>query len=85
MGFTKNKKVISKRMERAMVRAMCSRNVPDKMTTKEQMDMLGLKKTADGLATANEVRWYGHVLKRNDEGVLRVAVDFEVSGKRKRE
>ena len=50
----------------------------------EQMDMLGLKKTIDRLATANGVRWYGHVLRRDDDSVLRVALNLEVSGKRKR-
>ena len=46
--------------------------------------MLGLKETIDRLATANGVSWYGHVLRRDDRRVLRVALDLEVSGKRKR-
>ena len=66
-----------------MVRAMCSQKVVDRMTTEEQMNMLGLKETLDQLATANGVRWYGHVLRRDDDSVLRVAMDLEVSGKRK--
>ena len=45
--------------------------------------MLGLKETIDQLATANGVRWYGHVLRRDDDSVLRVALNLEVSGKRK--
>ena len=49
------------------------------------MDMLGLKETIDRLATANGVRWYGHALKRDDDSVLRIALNLEVSGKRKRE
>ena len=48
------------------------------------MDMLGLKETIERLATANGARWYGHVLRRDDDSVLRVALDLEVSGKRKR-
>ena len=51
--------------------------------TEEQMDMLGLKEAIDWLATANGVRWYGHVLRRDDDSVLRVALDLKVSGKRK--
>ena len=31
------------------------------------------------------VRCYGHVLRRDDDSVLRVALNLEVSGKRKRE
>ena len=53
--------------------------------TEEQMDMLRLNETVDGLATANGVTWYGHVLRRDADSVLRVSLDFEVIGKRKRE
>ena len=73
-----NEKAILRRTERAMVRAMCGQKVVDRKT-----DMLGLKETIDRLATANEVRWYGHVLRRDDDSVLRVALNLEVSGKRK--
>ena len=79
-----NEKAILRRTERTMVRALCDQKVVDKKTTKEQMDMLGLKETIDWLATANGFRWYGHVLRRDDDSVLRVALDLEVSGKRKR-
>ena len=68
-----------------MMRAMCGQKVVHRKTTGEQMDMLGLRKTVDRLATANGVRWYGHVLRRDEDGVLRVALDLKVSGKRKRE
>ena len=65
-----------------MVRAMCCLKVVDRKTTEEQMDMLGLKETIDQLVTANGVRWYGHVLRRDDNSVLRVALNLEVSDKR---
>ena len=48
------------------------------------MNMVELKKITERLATANEVRWYGHVLRRDDDIVLRVALDLDVSRKRKR-
>ena len=48
------------------------------------MNMMGLKETKNRLATANGVRWYGHVLRRDDDSVLRVALDLEVRGKKKR-
>ena len=62
---------------------MCDQKVVDRRITEEQVDMLWLKKTIDRLATANGVRWYGHVLRRDDDSVLRVALILEVSGKRK--
>ena len=78
-----NERAILRRTERAMMRAMCGRKVVDRKTTQKQMDMLGLKETKDQLATANGVRWYGHVLRRDDDTVLRVALNLEVIGKRK--
>ena len=44
-----------------MVRAMCGQKVVDGKTTEEQMGMLELRETIDQLATANGIRWYGHV------------------------
>ena len=65
------------------MRAMCGQKVVDKKTTEEQMDMLGLKETIDRLATVNGVRWHRHVLRRDDDSVLRIALNLEVSSKRK--
>ena len=66
-----------------MVRAMCGQKVVDRTTTEEQMDMLKLKETIERLAIANGVRWYRHVLRRDDDSVLRVALNLEVNGNRK--
>ena len=63
---------------------MRGQKVIDKKTTKEQKDMLRLKKTVDGLAKAGEVRWYKNVLRRNDNSDLRIALDLKVSGIRER-
>ena len=65
------------------MKAISSEKVVDRKTTEEQMDMLGWKETINRLATANGVRWYGDVLRRDDYSVLRVALDLEVSGNRK--
>ena len=54
---------------------------------KRSMDltiMLGLKKTIDQLSMANSVHWYGHVLRREDDNVLRRILDFEVESQRKK-
>ena len=48
------------------------------------MEMLGLKKTVVQMAKANGVRWYRHVLRREELHVLRKSLEFEVKGKRKR-
>ena len=79
----KSEKAILRRMERAMVRAMCGQKVVEEKTTEEQMGILGWRKTIDWFAAMNGVRWYGHVLRRDDDSVLRVALNLKVSGKRK--
>ena len=48
------------------------------------MFMLGLSETIDQFAMASSVRWYGHVLRREDGHDLRRALDFEVEGQRKK-
>ena len=53
-----------------MVRTMCDQKVVHRKMTEEQMNMLGLKENIDQLATANGGRWYGHVLRRDDDSVL---------------
>ena len=71
-----------KRTQRAMVRAMFGGTIVDKKSTQEQINVLGLEETADGLAKANEVRWCGQVLK-DDDSVLRMALGLEVRDKGK--
>ena len=46
------------------------------------MFMFGLCETIDELAMLISVRWYGHLLRREDSHVLRRAFDFEVEGQR---
>ena len=79
-----NEIAILRRTERAMVRAMCGARLMEKKRTEDLMELLGLKETVVQMAKANRVRWYGHVLRRDDGHVLRKALEFEVKGKRKR-
>ena len=60
-----------RRTKRAMVRAMCGAKLMEKKRTEDLMEMLGLKETAVQMAKANGVRWYRHVLRRDDGHVLR--------------
>ena len=70
--------VILRRTERSMVRAMCGVQLTDRKGSMDFMFMLGFKEAIDQLAMANSVRWYCHVLIRDDGHVLRRALDFEV-------
>ena len=61
-------------------KAMCGAKQMEKNRAEDQMELLGLK---DQMAKANGVRWYGHLLRRDDGHVLRKALEFEVKGNRK--
>ena len=50
----------------------------------ELMEMLGLKETLDRMAKANGIRWYGHVIRRDDDNILKKPIMLKVNGKRKR-
>ena len=56
----------------------------EKRRCQELKSLLGLNDTLNGLARASEVRWYGHVLKRDYSDVLRRALYFEVAERRGR-
>ena len=73
------------RTGKAVIRAMCGVKFLEKRRSKELMSLLGLKDTLDGLARASAMRRYGHVLRRDNDEVLKRALDFEVVGKRGRE
>ena len=48
------------------------------------MSMLGLDESIDQFVMANNVYWYGHVLRREDGYVLRMALNFEIDGQMKK-
>ena len=66
-----------------MVRSMCGVKLVNRKNMEELMDMLDLKKTLHRMAKANGVRWYGHVIRRDDDNMLK-AIMLEVNGQRKR-
>ena len=80
-----NENTILRRTEKALIKALCGVKISEKRRSQELMSLLSLKDILDGLARASGVRWYGHVLRRNNADVLRSVLDFEVAGKRGRE
>ena len=79
-----SKMAILRRTERAMVRSMFGLKLVNRKNMEELLEMLGLKETLDRMAKANGVRWYGHVIRRDDNNILKKAMTLEVNGKRKR-
>ena len=84
MVFEGTEMAILRRTERAMVRSMCGVKLVDRKKMEDLMEMLGLKETLDSMAKANGVRWYGQVMRREDDNILKKAMVMEVNGKRKR-
>ena len=66
-----------------MVRAMCGVQLKNRNRCTDLTFMLGLNETIDQFAVANSVRWYCHVLRREDSDILGRALDFEVESQRK--
>ena len=79
-----NEMMIVRRTEGAMVRSMCGVKLVDGKNTEDPMKMLGLRETLDKTAQANGVRWYGHVVRRDEESILKKAMVLQVNGQRKR-
>ena len=73
-----NETAILGRFERVMMRAMCGAKLMEKERTENLMEMLGLKETVVQMAKTNGVRWYGHVLRRDEGHVLRKVLKIEV-------
>ena len=47
-----------------------------KKLTKALMQMLDLNETIDQLAKANSVRWYGHVLRKDNKQISKKSIRF---------
>ena len=63
-----------------MIRAMCDVKLLDQRNSEELMDMLGIKESLDRMAKASSMRWYGHVLRKEDENMIVKA--FEIWSER---
>ena len=53
----------------------------DGKNNEKLMEMRGLKKTFDKMAKANGVTWFGRVVRRDDDNVLKRALMLKVVGK----
>ena len=75
---------ILRRTESAMIRAMCGGKLQDRRNSEELIDMLGIKESLDRMAKASSMRWYGHVLRKEEENMIVKALKFAVSGSKGR-
>jgi len=56
----------------------------DRKSTKDLMNMLSLTASIELTAKANALRWFGHVLRTEENSAMKVVLDFEVLRKSKR-
>ena len=71
------------RAEMRMVRWMCGVKLKDRLPSKELRERLGVDDVALVLQQ-NRLRWYGHVLRKDDGDWVKKCMEYEVEGSRPR-
>jgi len=79
----KETKVALQRAEMRMVRWMCGVKLKDRLPSKELRERLGIDDIALVLQQ-NRLRWYGHVLRKDDDNWMKKCMEYEVQGPRPR-
>jgi len=75
--------VALQRAEMRMVRWMCGVKFKDRLPSKELRERLGIDDIALVLQQ-NRLRWYGHVLRKDDDDWVKKCMEYEVEGSRPR-
>ena len=70
--------------EKAMISAMSGVKLIDKRSSQEVADLLSLEETLHKIPKANGMQWYEGELRRDNNGVSRRTLYFEVVGRRRR-
>ena len=73
--------VALQRAEMRMVRWMCGVELKDRLPSKELRERLGVDDIALVLQQ-NRLRWYGHVLRKDDDDWVKKCMEYEVAGSR---
>ena len=79
----KENEVALQRAEMRMVRWMCGVKLQDRVPSKELIGRLELQDIISVLQR-NRLRWYGHVLWKEDNDWVKKCMDYEVEGTRPR-
>jgi len=80
----KENMVALQRAEMRRVRWMCGVKLKDRLPSKELRERLGIDDIALVLQQ-NRLRWYGHVLRKEDDGWVKKCMEYEVEGPTPRE
>ena len=79
----KENEVALQRAEMRMVRWMCNVHVKDRVPSKELRERLGIDDIIL-ILQQNRLRWYGHVLQKEDNDWVKKCMEYEVEGSRPR-
>jgi len=79
----KENEVPLRRAEMRMVRWMCNVKVKDRFPSKELRERLGIDDIIL-ILQQNRLRWYGHVLRKEDTDWVKKCMEYEVKGSRPR-
>jgi len=77
----KENEVALQRADMRMVRWMCDIEVIDRVPSKEFRERLGSDDIISVLQQ-NRLRWYGHMLRKEDNDWVKKCVEYEVEGSR---
>jgi len=80
----KENEVALQRAEMRVVRWMCDVKVKDRFPSKELRERLGIDDIALVLQQ-NRLRWYGHVLQKEDDNWVKKCMEYEAEGSRPRD
>ena len=69
--------VALQRAEMRMVRWMCGIKLKDRLPSKELRERLGVDDIAV-ILQQNRLRWYGHVLRKDDDDWVKKCMEYEV-------
>jgi len=73
--------VALQRAEMKMVRWMCGIKLKDRLPSKELRERLGIDDIAL-VSQQNRLRWYGHLLQKDDDDWVKKCMEYEVEGPR---
>jgi len=79
----KENEVALQRAKMRMVRWMCNVKVKDRVPIKELRERLGIDDIIF-ILQQNRLRWYGHVLRKEDTDWVKKCMEYEVEGSRQR-
>jgi len=79
----KENEVVLQRAEIRMVRWMCNVKVKDRVPSKELRERLGIDDIIL-ILQQNRLRWYAHMLRKEDTDWVKKCMEYEVEGSRPR-